>query len=105
MSMDTELAGLLSAVWPRLVEVIIGDVDGAYGVHRFDKSGGHFNERLFLAWCAANGICSPLLESGAPDLKLETFRDNGAEPSGLVATAPATRHGREDAQAEASDRQ
>jgi DNA polymerase-1 len=57
--------------WGRLRDTLIGQVDEGYGVF----VGRKFQPRLWDAWLKRRGIPWPRLDSGAPDLSLDAFRD------------------------------
>jgi len=68
---DTEILGLLRAEWESIKDKLIVEVDRDYGV--FD--GRSFKADRWARWLARAGIAWPLLESGAPALDDDTFRE------------------------------
>ena len=67
---DTESLGLLKENWGSIKQDLIRAVDADFGVYEE----GVFKSTLWLDYCYRNAIAWPLLESGKPDLKDETFR-------------------------------
>jgi hypothetical protein len=55
---------------PALVDALTAQVDRSFGVFR----DGSFSQDLFLHYCNDHNIPWPRLQSGAPDLKDETFK-------------------------------
>jgi DNA polymerase-1 len=59
--------------WEDIKAKLIEETDRDFGVH----DGQTFKASRWLAWCHKNGVPWPLLESGKPDLKRDTFREVG----------------------------
>jgi hypothetical protein len=67
---DIEALGLLKENWVKIKQDLVRSVDSDFGVYE----GGVFKSARWMDYCNRNGIAWPLLESGKPDLKDETFR-------------------------------
>lgn len=68
---DYEMLSLLRSHWVGIRSALILEIDRDYGVY----VDGTFKSARWLNWCKQNGVLWPSLESGAPDLKDETFRE------------------------------
>ncbi len=62
---------LLGERWQQIMQSLIGRVDAGYGVYE----GISFRAKRWLEWTAAQGIPWPLLKTGAPILKQDTFKE------------------------------
>jgi hypothetical protein len=75
---DMEIFPLLADknTWSAVRDAMVPAIDAQYGVYVRNAAGGwSFNHERFEAYCAREGIAWPRLESGALDLKRETFED------------------------------
>jgi len=69
--MDQKMLNLVRGNWDAILENLIREIDDEYGVF----VGLTFKKSLFERWLAKEGIPWPRLESGALDLKDDTFRE------------------------------
>lgn len=68
---DLQYLCLLKENWDLIKEILISKVDANYGIY----DGQSFRSAKFAEWLAKNDIPWPHLESGALDLKDDTFRE------------------------------
>jgi hypothetical protein len=67
---DMETFQLLTENWDHIKKDLVGAVDADFGVYE----GGSFKTHRWMQYCNDNAIAWPLLDSGKPDFKDETFR-------------------------------
>ena len=77
--LDSELLHKLETQWPALIAHLIAMTDKEFNLRGQTQcvgifQSGSFKANRWLAWCAQEGIDWPVLPSGAPDLKNETFK-------------------------------
>jgi hypothetical protein len=68
---DLELLQTLRSKWVNIQQQLISEVDREYGVYE----GRSFRVERWTAWLDREGIAWPLLDSGAPKLDDDTFRE------------------------------
>ena len=68
---DMEMFRLIQENWETLKKGLIQEVDLDFGVYE----NGSFKSDRWLRYCNDNAIAWPLLDSGRPDFKDETFRE------------------------------
>jgi hypothetical protein len=69
--LDLPLLGRLRAHWGAMKKALIDAVDAEISVY----DGGVFKNERWLNYCHLHNIAWPVLPSGKPDLKAETFRE------------------------------
>jgi hypothetical protein len=67
---DVATLDFLRSNWSRIQSKLITTIDQDYGVY----VGTQFKTGRFIDWVAAHGIPWPMLDSGRPDLKDDTFK-------------------------------
>jgi len=68
---DSKALGALRTNWELIREKLIEEIDKDYGVYE----GATFRTQKFADWLRTRGIPWPTLDSGALDLKQDTFKD------------------------------